>query len=76
MHAPRTPLPIAVAVMTPPQSVAFSSPLVSQVTNVSGPIASSICVRNAISPEIWTCGALFTVNAIPATVWSSFSGRR
>ena len=76
MHAARTPMPWAVAVITPPQSVARSSLDVSHITKVSGPIASSISVRKVISPVIFTFGALLTVKAMPATTSLSRSGRR
>ena len=68
-------LSFAVAVITPPQSVAFSSPEVSHITKWSSPSSSSILVRKAISPRIMTLGALFTVKAMPATVSWSRSGR-
>ena len=74
MSAALRPLPTAVAVMTPPQSVAFSSLLVSQTTKASACISSSILVRKVISPVIFTLGALFTVKAMPATVRSGRSG--
>ena len=72
--APRMPLVIAVAVMTPPQSEASTSSEVSHTTTPSGLNSSSICARKVISPSIITFGALFTVNASPQTVISSRSG--
>ncbi|KRE20858.1 hypothetical protein ASE66_08505 [Bosea sp. Root483D1] len=72
--AARMPLPIAVAVMTPPQAVASWSPEVFQTTKLSSAIASSIWVRKVSSPETLVLGALFTVKAKPATVFSDLSG--
>ncbi len=65
---------LAVAVITPPQEVDFWSLLLSQSTKAFSCMASSICVRNSISPEIKVLGALLTVKAKPATVWYSCKG--
>ena len=74
MTAPRMPLVLAVAVMTPPQSDASVSSEVSQTTTPSGLKSSSIWARNVISPSIMQLGALFTVKASPQRVISSRSG--
>ena len=52
------------------------SPDVSQTTKESAPMSSSIWVRKVSSPVIFVLGALFTVNANPATVLSGRSGWR
>ena len=74
MTAPRMPLVLAVAVMTPPQSEASVSSDVSQTTTPSGLKSSSICARKVISPSIITFGADLTVKASPQRVISSRSG--
>ena len=72
--APRMPLVMAVAVITPPQRLASTSSDVSQTTTPFGLNSSSIWARKVISPSIMQLGADFTVNASPQTTISSRSG--